>query len=208
MPRTTTQPAAPVTIPDAGVEFVFVGPRDEDRAVIAQSHRVDLLLLGMARASAHHVSAGASPGPSLEASPAQRLSGLYEDDPGATLYAVTAVVFPPDRPDAREVPYTFAWLGRSPDADLQPVLDYFDGCVLSLASAARDEDAEEKVRWQLAPLLLLCAKWTKTSRSDPRAAEERARREITRQGQRSLLLAGLALALGLAALALALLKSS
>ena len=62
----------------------------------------------------------------------------------------------------RNQPITFAWVGWLPDADIKIILNYFKDCAPSLYNATQEDDKGEKLRWELAPLLFLCAKWTKT----------------------------------------------
>jgi hypothetical protein len=162
--KTHPRTSLPVTIAEAPLDFVFVGPHDGETKVLAQSKTLDLLLLGVTRIPSHLLAPQASATSNGDQNDhSQRVPGLYANDPQATLYSVTTFAHATDRPDGREEPFTFAWIGRSPHADVGPIRDYFRNCVISLHLATIRDDPEQ-LRWHLAPLLLLCAKWTKTTR--------------------------------------------
>jgi len=160
VPKAATQVGdLPVTLPDSHFDFVLIGPHEGDQKVLAQSNNLDLLLLGMARTPSHLLADEPS-----ERGRSKKIPRLYENDPNATLYSVTALATVSDQPDARAEPFTFAWIGRSPHAEVDVIGEYFNNCVVSLHQATQDEDPVTKLRWELAPLLFLCAKWTKTTR--------------------------------------------
>jgi hypothetical protein len=177
-PKTNTQKLVqPVEIEDATLDFVFIGPHEGEQKLLARSKNLDLLLLGLARLPPHYFveqeyasspngirvmrvekkMAAISPKP-------KAIKGLFENDPEATLYSITAMIPPIEAPDSRAEPYTFAWIGRSLGGDLTLIHEYFQNCAIPLAQATGYADAREQVQWQIAPLLFLCARLTKARR--------------------------------------------
>jgi hypothetical protein len=154
----------PVIIEETSLDFVFIGSHEGEQQLLARSRNLDLLVLGVARVPIHLAVTQNTALHQAILHDSKSITGLYDNDPQATLYSITVTINLTGNPSTRDEPFTFAWLGRSPEADLEPIRDYFRNCVVPLHQAISENDPQAQVQWQLAPLLFLCAKWTKTQR--------------------------------------------
>jgi hypothetical protein len=181
MPPTinTQTNAPPIEIDDSTMDFVFIGPYEGQQRLLARSRNLDLLLLGLARLSPHHLlerDHASSPNGAVARltrngndqavvlPEPKSIKGLFENDPEATLYSITALIPPLESPGSRAEPYVIAWIGRSQKVELHLIHEYFQNCAIPLAQAIGSENAREQVQWQIAPLLFLCARLTKARR--------------------------------------------
>jgi hypothetical protein len=149
----------PVVIEEAPFHFVLLGPVHGRQGLLAHSHPLDLLLLGSVRLSQQRVLEPYDPG--LKDVPAIR--GVYANDPAAMLFSLTISAQVDSKSETRQEPFTLAWLGNRPHADLTEVRGYFHNCAVPTYRAIVGESGED-VRFQLSPLLVRCVQATTRAR--------------------------------------------